>query len=136
MIAPEIADELIAAAREARERAYAPYSNFTVGAAVLCADGNIFTGCNIENASFGATICAERVALFSAVAAGCVKIEAIAIAGPGHEPLPPCGLCRQVMIELAPEAQIIMAGIADTRTVTVAELMPWAFGTEELRGRT
>jgi len=136
MIAADIADELVAAAREARQRAYAPYSKFTVGAAVLCADGRVFGGCNVENASFGATVCAERVALFSAVAAGCRGIEAIAIAGPGGQPVPPCGICRQVMVELAPGADVIMAGDERTRARTVAELMPEAFDAGELRGCT
>jgi len=136
MIAADVADELVAAARRARQQAYAPYSNFTVGAAVLCADGRIFGGCNVKNASFGATVCAERVALFGAVAAGCRQIEAIAIAGPGDEPLPPCGICRQVMAELAPGADVIMAGEERRRATTVADLMPEAFGPGELRGRT
>jgi len=135
MIAADIADELVTAAREAQGRAYAPYSNFPVGAAVLCADGRIFRGANIENASFGATMCAERVALFAAVAGGCAEIRALAIVGPGAEPLPPCGLCRQVMVELAPEAVVIMAGEGSRRAMSVAELMPEAFGAPELRGR-
>ncbi len=136
MIAADTADELVATARRARQRAYAPYSDFTVGAAVLCADGRVFAGCNVENASPGATVCAERVAIFTAVAAGCGQIRAIAIAGPGEEPLPPCGICRQVMIELAPDAVVIMAGDDRTRTSTVAALMPDAFGAGKLRGRT
>ena len=136
MIAADIADKLVAAAREARQRAYAPYSKFTVGAAVLCADGRVFGGCNVENASFGATVCAERVALFSAVAAGCRGIEAIAIAGPGGQPVPPCGICRQVMVELAGGADVIMAGDERTRATTVVELMPEAFGASALRERT
>lgn len=135
MIAADIADELVAAAREAQGRAYAPYSNFPVGAAVLCADGRIFGGANIENASFGATVCAERVALFTAVAAGGGKLQALAIVGPGAEPLPPCGLCRQVMVELAPDAVVIMAGEGARHTMSVAELMPEAFAAPELRGR-
>lgn len=134
MIAADIADELVTAAREAQSRAYAPYSKFPVGAAVLCADGRIFGGANIENVSFGATVCAERVAMFSAVAAGCAELRALAIVGPGAEPLPPCGLCRQVMIELAPNAVVIMAGEGARRTTSVAELMPEAFSAPELRG--
>lgn len=133
MIAADTADELVAAAREAQGRAYAPYSNFPVGAAVLCADGRIFEGANIENVSFGATMCAERVAMFSAVAAGCGAIRALAIVGPGAEPLPPCGLCRQVMVELAPDAVVIMAGETARRTMSVAELMPEAFSAPELQ---
>ncbi len=129
------AAELVAAAREARERAYAPYSGFAVGAAALCADGRVFAGCNIENAAYGPTICAERVAMFSAVAAGCRDIRAIAIAGPGAEPLPPCGCCRQVMAELAPSADVIMAGEPESRVMTVAQLLPEAFGSDALSTR-
>lgn len=114
----------------------ATYSDFPVGAAVLCADGRVFEGCNIENASFGLTICAERVALFSAVAAGCRQIDAIAIAGPGAEPLSPCGACRQVMLELAGEAEVIMAGETERRTRSVQDLLPDAFGASDVEGRT
>lgn len=128
MLQSEAVERLVAAARSARERARAPYSNFSVGAAVLCADGHIFEGCNIENASYGLTICAERVALFCAVAAGCRQIDAIAIAGPGGEPLSPCGACRQVMLELAPGARVIMAGAPAPRIRTVEQLLPEAFG--------
>jgi len=128
-------NELIAAARGARERAVAPYSNFPVGAAVLCADGRVFEGCNVENASLGLTMCAERVALFTAVAAGCRDVAAIAIAGPGDEPLSPCGACRQVMLELAPDATVTMVGADSQRTRTVAELMPEAFGSRDLHER-
>lgn len=132
MLEAEAAERLTAAARRARERAYAPYSNFTVGAAVQCADGRVFEGCNVENASYGLTVCAERVALFSALAAGCREIDAIAIAGPGAEPLSPCGACRQVMTELAPNATVIMAGEDARRERSVAELMPEAFGPAEV----
>lgn len=132
MLQSEGVEKLVAAARSARERAVAPYSNFSVGAAVMCADGHVFEGCNIENASLGLTICAERVALFTAVAAGCREIEAIAIVGPGREPLSPCGACRQVMLELAPEAEVIMAGDTARRRRSVRELMPEAFTGEEL----
>ncbi len=135
MLQSEGVDRLIAAARSARERAVVPYSNFPVGAAVLCADGRVFEGCNIENASYGLTMCAERVALFSAVAAGCRQIEVIALVGPGAEPLSPCGACRQVMLELAPDAEVIMAGDDTHRSRSVRELMPEAFGAGELERR-
>lgn len=135
MLHDESVERLIAAARDVRERAYAPYSNFPVGAAVLCADGRVLAGCNIENASFGLTICAERVALFTAVAAGCPRIEAIAIAGPGAGPLSPCGACRQVMVELSPDAEVLMVGETEVCSRTVRQLMPEAFAAEEL-GRT
>ena len=134
MLQGEAADRLLAAARRARERAYAPYSNFAVGAAVLCADGRVFAGCNIENAAYGPTVCAERVAMFSAVAAGCRQIEAIAVVGPGGGPLTPCGTCRQVMWELAPNAVVLMeGGDGDGVTATVEELLPSAFGPRNLQ---
>ncbi len=135
MLDAETLDKLVIAAADARKRAYAPYSKFTVGAAVLSAGGRIFTGCNIENVSFGATVCAERVAMFSAVAAGCRELVAIAVAGPGESPITPCGICRQVMIELAPDAVVVMVGEGGAReTSAVAELLPLAFAPEELTG--
>lgn len=93
--------ELIAAAREAQGFAYAPYSNFTVGAAVLLSDGTIYKGCNIENASFGLTVCAERVAIFNAVAAGRMDIAAIAVSTSAAKLCRPCGACRQVLAEFS-----------------------------------
>lgn len=92
-------ESLITAAIAARLRAYAPYSQFQVGAALLAADGRIFTGCNVENLSYGLTICAERNALFAAVAAGVREFTAIAIVADTREPISPCGACRQVMAE-------------------------------------
>lgn len=136
MLESEAVEKLVAAARIARERAVAPYSNFSVGAAVMCADGRIFEGCNIENAAYGLTMCAERVALFSAVAAGCREIHAIAIAGPDEQPLSPCGACRQVMLELAPDAEVIMAGESTRRTRSVGDLLPEAFGEPDLGERS
>jgi cytidine deaminase len=119
---------LLAAAREARETAYAPYSNFTVGAAVLTANGQIFTGCNIENASFGATVCAERVAIFAAVAAGQRQIKALAVIADTPEPVAPCGLCRQVLQEFGSDCQVIMANLTgEYRVLTITELLPYAF---------
>lgn len=135
MLEAEAARQLVDVARMARERAYAPYSNFSVGAAVRCADGRIFHGCNIENASYGLTMCAERVALFNAVSAGCSSIEAIAIAGPEAQPTSPCGACRQVIAELAPDAAVIMAGLEAVRTRSVAQLLPEAFSLGEVEER-
>ena len=133
MLDAEAFDKLVIAAVNARQRAYAPYSDFTVGAAVMSAGGRIFTGCNVENVSFGATVCAERVAMFSAVAAGCRELVAIAVAGPGESPITPCGICLQVMIELAPDAVVVMVGEGGAReTSAVAELLPRAFAPEEL----
>lgn len=136
MLEAQTADNLVATAAGARRFAYAPYSGFTVGAAVLCADGRVFSGCNIENISFGATVCAERVAMFAARAAGCEGMVALAVVGPGDQPVSPCGICRQVMAELAPDATVIMQGeTGPRRYLTVAELLPVAFAPEHLPGR-
>ncbi len=122
---------LLDAARQAAKMAYCPYSNFPVGAAVLMADGEIFTGCNIENASYGLTICAERVALFKAVSEGKGQIEAIAVSCLKSDPaqpstLMPCGACRQVMAEfMSPEASVYVDGIK--KVYRIAELLPNSF---------
>lgn len=122
-------NKLIALAVEAIEQAYAPYSNYRVGAAVLCNDGAVFSGCNIENSSFGLTNCAERTALFAAIAAGKTKFEAIAIAA-SEEPAPfPCGACRQVLAEFCgPDFRIYVASNNDTfKTTSLGELLPHGF---------
>ena len=128
------AKELLRLAEEARAKAYAPYSGFTVGAALQCEDGRVFTGCNIENASFTPTCCAERVAIFSAVSAGVRSFSAMAVAG-GREgeagsTCPPCGVCRQVMAEFfSPTTKVILQGEGDEcLTLSVEELLPHAFG--------
>lgn len=121
-------EELRVAAFEAREAAYAPYSLFTVGAALRASDGRVFRGCNVENASFGATVCAERNALGSAVTAGARAWLALAIATDAAQPTPPCGICRQALIELGPELQIrsfTMGG--EVASYTLASLLPDAF---------
>ena len=100
--------ELLALADKAMENAYAPYSKFKVGAALLCSDGTVFCGCNIENGSFGATNCAERTAVFKAVSEGYRNFEAIAIVSSGGGETSPCGICRQVMGEFAPNLRIIL----------------------------
>ena len=116
-----------------RNCAHAPYSNFQVGAAVLTATGEIFAGCNVENASYGLTICAERVALGSAVAAGHKEILAVAVAtSGGHSP---CGACRQVLSEFGPAMEVILIDIDDpakTRTTTLAALLPEQFSSGAL----
>jgi cytidine deaminase len=120
-------DELIAAAREIRERAYAPYSRFSVGAALRTASGRVFCGCNVENLSFGLTICAERAAVFAAVAAGETKFEAIAVVADSIQPVTPCGACRQVLAEFAPELKVCSANLQDERyEATIGELLPRA----------
>lgn len=114
----------------AREKAFAPYSGFLVGAAVETLDGTIYTGCNIENASYGLTVCAERVAIWKAMSEG-VKpgdFRAIAVAADSKRPTPPCGACRQILSEFAPEATVTLVNLQGlTREFTVAELLPESF---------
>jgi cytidine deaminase len=124
---------LVAAAREARQRAYCPYSRFAVGAAVLTASGRIFPGCNIENAAYPACVCAERVALLSAYAAGEREILALAVAADTAGPASPCGTCRQVIFELAPRCTVVLANLADALLLTSPEaLLPGGFTAESL----
>ncbi|MCX7851687.1 MAG: cytidine deaminase [Anaerolineae bacterium] len=124
-------DPLIQAAQAARERAYVPYSRYPVGAAVLTEDGHIVTGCNIENASYPLTCCAERVALFAAVAQGHRRFRALAVVTSNGGS--PCGSCRQVMREFAPTMTVIIADTAGNRRLTtVADLLPDSFGPEHL----
>jgi len=122
-------EELLQAARLARSEAYAPYSNFHVGAAVLGASGRIYSGCNVENASFGLTCCAERNAIFAMVAAGETEIREVLVIGESDEFLPPCGACRQVIAEFAPPAaRVHMCDRqGECRTASVAELVPFIF---------
>ena len=118
---------LIELAKQARAHAYAPYSGFAVGAAALSADGRVFLGCNIENASYGLTNCAERTAIFSAIAAGAKELAALAVVADGEQPCSPCGACRQVIAEFAVK-RIILANLAGkSRVVTAEELLPYAF---------
>jgi len=126
---------LIDQARQARDNAHAPYSGFRVGAAVRCANGNVFLGCNVEISSYGLTMCAERVALFAARAAGARVFEALAVVGPGSDetPTPPCGACRQVIWDLAPEAAVVLATPGGSvETWTARDLLPAPFGPEQL----
>jgi cytidine deaminase len=118
---------LIESARAVRERAYAPYSGFQVGAAVLTASGEVHVGCNVENASYGATICAERAAIATMVAAGETKITAVVVFVDDEEPAMPCGICRQVIAEFGPGAEIVTATPRKTKRSTIEALLPDAF---------
>lgn len=121
-------EKLSRAAQEARESAYAPYSKFKVGAAVLCADGSIIKGCNVENASFGLTNCAERTALFAAVAQGKRDFSAMAIFADTEQPIAPCGACRQVMAELAPQMEVrLLSNSGNAVQMSASELLPQGF---------
>jgi cytidine deaminase len=131
---------LIRTAAEARSRAYAPYSNFRVGAALLARSGKVYTGCNIESVSYTPTMCAERVAIGSAIAAGEPpgSFVVIAVVGDDPEPSTPCGVCRQILAELAPGAQVIMAAAPEKGSgrlaMTVEELLPHGFRFHTERG--
>ncbi len=119
--------KLIAQAIEARRQAYAPYSKFAVGAALLASDGRIFHGTNVENLSFGLTICAERVALGSAIAAGCRDFSRIAIVADTREPVSPCGACRQVLAEFAPDLRVVLSTLSGPQVeFGLDELLPRA----------
>ncbi len=131
--------ELALAAVGARESAYAPYSNFKVGAALLTENGKIYTGCNIENAAFSPTICAERVALFKAVSEGERLFSAIAVAGGGDSVVAttPCGVCRQVLTEFcAPSLKVLLVSGSEGeyKETSLGELLPSAFNETDLRG--
>ncbi len=128
----EVKQNLSAKAEEVRENAYAPYSNFRVGAALLGKSGRIYVGCNVENGSYGATICAERGAIMAAVASGEREFEAIAITTTANKPCPPCGICRQVLSEFAPDMDVLLV-VAETQEVTcltLGELLPLRFRSE------
>ena len=126
-------DALIAAARSVQARAYAPYSKFRVGAALEATDGRVFVGCNIENASYGLTICAERAAICAAVSAGATKFRRAVVVSDVDPPAAPCGACRQVLAEFGLDLPV--EGVGSKRTVSwrLADLLPAAFGPEQLR---
>ena len=130
---------LVERAKEARKNSYCPYSGFAVGAALLCADGSVYAGCNIENAGFTATCCAERTAFFRAVNDGKRQFKAIAIVGgkKGQEPCElcaPCGVCRQVMAEFCgPEIEIVMTDGKELQVKKLEDLLPLAFGPGNLQ---
>ncbi len=126
--------DLLRRARAARERAYAPYSGFRVGAAVALEDGRVFEGANIENASYSLSVCAERVALHSYAAGGLqVPVVAVAVVGDGDDPCPPCGACRQVIFEFGPDAIVYSSGDGGRPLVTsIRQLLPHPFGPRRL----
>lgn len=127
--------ELVKLAIEARKNAYVPYSKFQVGAAILTSNGKVYTGCNIENASYGLTNCAERTAIFKAVSEGEHKIDVIAIAGDTEGPISPCGACRQVISEFSDgNTKVILTNLnGDTEETTISKLLPGAFTPKDLQ---
>ena len=127
-------DLLVAAAREARERARATFSRFKVGAALETTDGRIVTGCNIENATYGLTLCAERVAMFKAVSEGFDAFRRIAIVADTEAPTPPCGPCRQILWEFAGDIEVILANLeSETGRYRLSELLPLPFDARFLK---
>ena len=126
-------EELKAAAIAMLDKAYAPYSHFPVGAALECMDGTVFTGCNVENAVYPAGICAERNAIFHAVSEGQTRFRRIVVAGKSQDFCVPCGVCRQVMREFAPDLEIIcLNGHGEEKAFTLPELLPHSFGPDHL----
>ena len=125
--------ELVAAATSARELAFAPFSKFRVGAALRAADGTVVAGCNVESASYGLTMCAERVAIFKGVSEGLTRFTAVAVVTDVAELTPPCGACRQLLWEFAPDATVTLANTAGrSETFTVRELLPRGFDASQL----
>jgi len=137
-VTPPQVDEqaLLAAARSTQQRAYAPYSRFRVGAALLAGDGRVFLGANVENAALSPSICAERVALPSAIVAGARDLTALAVVGDSDDPTTPCGVCRQVLYEFAPDLLVICSGRTETvtRYILGRDLLPYGFGPATLQG--
>jgi len=126
-------ETLLKMAYEATERSYAPYSKFKVGAALLTEDGKVFTGCNIECASFGGTNCAERTAVFKAISEGYNKFLKIAVVSAGESFTYPCGICRQVLNEFAPEIDIVLDDHGVVKVINLKEMLPYSFGPSDLR---
>jgi cytidine deaminase len=127
-----VSTELVRRARAVMQNAYAPYSNFHVGAAIEADDGSIHVGCNVENASYGLTICAERMAVGAAVAAGKRRLVRVAVASAVEPPATPCGACRQLLAEFGLDLEILAVGPASERRWTLRELLPEAFTRESL----
>ena len=126
--------KLLEAASDVRTRAYAPYSNFKVGAAVETENGDIYTGCNVESASYGLTVCAERVAIWKGISRGVTKFGRIAVVVDTEEPTPPCGTCRQIIWEFCGDVPVILANLHGKKeTVMMSELLPRAFDSKFLK---
>lgn len=126
--------QLISEAIDAREKAYVPYSNFKVGAALLAKDGTVFKGCNIENAGYSMTNCAERTAFFKAISEGVTEFSSLAVVADTEGPCSPCGACRQVISEFCdPEMEVILTNLkGEVQKITVADLLPGAFSPKDL----
>ena len=127
--------KLMDCAIKARENAYSPYSHFAVGAALLCEDGTLYEGCNIENASYGLTNCAERTAIFKAVSEGYIKFKALAVVADTEGPCAPCGACRQVMAEFKIPLIIMGNLMGNIKIVTIEELLPFSFSECDVTGK-
>jgi cytidine deaminase len=126
--------ELVLLAKKAMEKAYAPYSKFKVGAALLAKNGDIFLGCNVENASYGATICAERTAITKAISEGVKEFEKIAIVASSGDYAAPCGICRQVLFEFLPEGEVILDSDSEgMKVMKLKELLPMGFRGEDIK---
>lgn len=126
--------ELVLLAKEAMEKAYAPYSKFKVGAALLAKNGKVFLGCNVENASYGATICAERTAITKAISEGVKEFKKIAIVASSGDYAAPCGICRQVLYEFLPEGEVILDSDREgMKVMSLKELLPMGFRGEDIK---
>lgn len=126
-------EELLKEAYKATEKSYAPYSGFKVGAALLTKEGKVFTGCNIECASFGGTNCAERTAVFKAVSEGYHEYTAIAVVSAGESFTYPCGICRQVLNEFAPDVDVVLDNHGEMQVINLKEMLPYSFGPSDLK---
>jgi cytidine deaminase len=127
-------ERLIDEARKARDRAYAPYSNFKVGAAVIGESGNIYIGCNVESASYGLTVCAERVAIWKGISMGETRFKSIAVVVETDDLTPPCGICRQIIWEFCGDVPVVLANLTGrTESIQMSELLPRAFDSKFLK---
>jgi cytidine deaminase len=133
MKSPDKIEKLIRFASEARQYSQAKYSDFSVGAAILTLDEEIITGCNVESSSLGLTICAERVALTKALSEGKLKFTHIAVIGPTGDYCPPCGACRQLLYDYAPDIDIVLSKRNEVKIIPLKDLLPFAFEDSKLR---